>query len=401
MSDHGWGWGWHSSSEAPWAPWQIKAWQNAGGLADEAHGTPGRHQWWDAPREEPSGPAGAAEPSASAEPPCIHRLPEWPEGGPLEKCAERLRALRVAEPSGRQHLPQQLAAEASERVQAADSAESAVREPSAATEHMGAQPLPQRPAAQASERLQAADSLEPAVAEPSAATEHPGPQHLLQRPAAEGPSEPSEFAEVPPTAESSELSEQELAEAAERGYFTSMGNRLAALEENANDAHKRAEDAARDLQLMVGRVVALEEKVAELEQRAQIAVANAAWGAESQIAVAEAGREQLSANGWFCTPGEKVIENGNGLIMLDVHKRCGLGVGSGDALCHNPIGMIKIQDHGWCFAVCCSDCHRWQMLAAATEQAGLERLVGVSGWWKSKGRNWYCDRCKRQFGGGW
>ena len=68
MSDHGWGWGWHNSSEAPWAPWQIKAWQNAGGLADEAHGTPGRHQWWYAPREEPSGPAEAAEPSAAAEP---------------------------------------------------------------------------------------------------------------------------------------------------------------------------------------------------------------------------------------------------------------------------------------------------------------------------------------------
>ena len=110
-----------------------------------------------------------------------------------------------------------------------------------------------------------------------------------------------------------------------------MSNRLAALEEKANEAEKRAEDAAKDLQLMVGRVVALEEKVAESEQRAQIAVANAARGAESQIAVAEAAREQLPANGWFCTPGEKVIEDGSGLNMLNIGGRCGLGVGCGDA----------------------------------------------------------------------
>ena len=42
-------------------------------------------------------------------------------------------------------------------------------------------------------------------------------------------------------------------ESAERGYFTSMTDRLAALEEKANGAEKRAEDAARDLHLMSGR----------------------------------------------------------------------------------------------------------------------------------------------------
>ena len=89
---------------------------------------------------------------------------------------------------------------------------------------------------------------------------------------------------------------------------------------------------------MIGRVVALEEKVVESDQRAHSWLVSSAASPPggSQIVGSSAelytARGQPPASGWFCMAGVQVNEDGRGLNMLDIGLRCGQSLMRGSSV---------------------------------------------------------------------